>query len=360
MEEDMILSLVFSVLSAGAATFKVVDFNLLHAQKDYHQRLETTIEGLRNLDPELVFFQEASRGDLVGRKEPSPETIAKKLNYNFVYAKSDGVDSVFGEGLSILTKYPISDIRRKKLAHSAPFIFEQRWSLKVTTQTPWGSVDLFNTHLASEDERELERVDQTLDLLEFIAEVGKSPLVLLGGDFNADTGSLVPSMLSGAYPFSPARFVDTQHFIDPNPPPTIVPENPYQDPIRPQRIDYIFVVAGSPSIIDSFRIFDKPGSNGYFASDHFGVFTKLETEVLEKKPDFSEMKTKTKAMKAALERAKLDWKDVLREKLRFKNPFISARSLSMLVETEYESRLREQYPLWAWQYLRSGKINAQE
>lgn len=199
----LVLALAGALLAlpaaAGAAdaslTFTVVTFNLFHGgplsgltgnDGDLERRLQTTVEELRILKPDIVGLQEASvsrrRGNVAAR-------LAGALGLHHVHAPTTrrvlGSPLLgrllvwlldFDEGPAILSRFPIV----KWEVHDLPRCvrrLDPRVLLEAVVQTPAGPLRVFSTHTSPAD-CQVQRVGEIVR-----AREGALPKVL-AADFN--------------------------------------------------------------------------------------------------------------------------------------------------------------------------------
>jgi endonuclease/exonuclease/phosphatase family metal-dependent hydrolase len=184
---------------------RVVTLNLLHgapipglrqARDSLQMRLDWTSQHLREERPDVVLLQEAS---VSRRHGNTAETLARKLDMDFVYARANptrllrpiGVRRLarplaFEEGPAVLSRLPILEQRIHRLS-SRSNLFEGRIALEVILQGPEGPFSVFSVHLSAGS-----RSGRRRQIAALVRAVGATPHahpVIVGGDFNAQEHS---------------------------------------------------------------------------------------------------------------------------------------------------------------------------
>lgn len=270
---------------------RVVTYNLLHGGpmsgfKDdgshLEARLDMAIRELKALDPDIIALQEASQSRRHGNV---PDRIARELGFYVVFAPATDrifhfapVDALivmlmgFKEGPAILSRFPIAaseifDLPRCRRR------FEPRILLRAEIDAPGGALQVFSTHLARNDECQLERVGEILR-----TKRGSRPTVVMG-DFNTPETSGVLTALRDE-----AGFVDVFRSANPEKPgPTVWQRIDVEQPTVSRRVDFIFLSDGPESgrrVRSSRIVLDRPGTlpggAALWPSDHYGVYAEVE------------------------------------------------------------------------------------
>jgi len=134
----------------------------------------------RQRDVDILLLQEVGDRSLDGAEFTAQ--LADRLGYHAVYAPADRLDGPATQGLAILSRGKLDDVRLYPLPfHHLRFRSRCRIALEATVATPSGPVRVVNVHLDtrinSEDRlAQLAPIFDRLDHLE-IAQV-------IGGDFN--------------------------------------------------------------------------------------------------------------------------------------------------------------------------------
>ncbi len=267
-------------------SLRVVTFNLYHGgpwsglsgdDRHLERRLETVIEELRALHPDVIGLQEASvgrgRGNVAGR-------VAAGLGLFHVYAPTNphpfGGAWVhralaallnFSEGPAIVSRFPLGDWRVHRLPRCTGAIGESRALLSATLDTPWGPQEVSSAHTRGDP-------CQTTAVANLVSR-GPHPLPgILMGDFNAVEGS--PALA----PFREgARFVDAFRVANPTEPgPTVWQRLDAPESTVSRRVDHIFLLPGERirgSVLSSRVVLNRPRRledvGILWPSDHYGV-----------------------------------------------------------------------------------------
>jgi len=162
-------------------TLRILSFNVWHgypgpgAREERYQRIR---ELIAENDPDIVLLQEAWSTRRFGHL---PERLSRDIGFGYTYARANGSLRYLGfeEGLAILSRYPISDVRRMALGPRTP-PWEMRAALGAVLTLPGGeSIEVWNTHLSHSDA--FARDGQARALA---TAIDGARMVVLGGDFN--------------------------------------------------------------------------------------------------------------------------------------------------------------------------------
>jgi endonuclease/exonuclease/phosphatase family metal-dependent hydrolase len=273
----------------AARPIRVVTLNVLHGGvwsgwrgdgQHLDTRLALAAAALRQLRPDVVALQEASRGrgrgDVAGR-------LARSLGMSHVYVP--GAVGFFGsrwlharvadlmnfeEGPAILSRFRIQRSGEYALPPCGRR-FEPRALLFAELATPRGPVTVFSTHTAGD-------ACHTRAVAELVARHRRETPAVVMGDFNAVESSPPIQALTGD-----AGFVDAFRAANPDDPGYTVWQ-PVTEPERRvrRRVDYVFLVPGrafAGEVLASRVVVDRPGrlpdGSPIWPSDHFGVLADL-------------------------------------------------------------------------------------
>jgi endonuclease/exonuclease/phosphatase family metal-dependent hydrolase len=260
---------------------RVVTLNVWTRKGDWDARRGVIRAELRELEPDLVAFQETIVLD-------GYDQVRDLLDGSFAIAHQ-GKRQGNGMGVSIASRWPIREVREID-QHVTERVGEFPATTLIADIDVPGDIGrvLFVNHFPSwepgfERERELQTVAAVRALEETAGH--EQVHVVLAGDLDAAPESSSIRFLSGRQSLHgmSVLYADAwgrRHSDDDGE--TFTTRNPLQTwswwPF--QRIDYIFVRCdnrGRPTlrIRESARVFDEP-RNGVWASDHFGVLADLD------------------------------------------------------------------------------------
>ncbi|MBM3267578.1 MAG: sphingomyelin phosphodiesterase [Candidatus Sericytochromatia bacterium] len=212
--------------------------------------------------------------DVVGLQETftgESERILESGVYPHAYRQDKG--TLFhpqSSGLTILSKYPLGDIRFRPFRKCATTdCLAQKGVLFARLDVPKvGPVDIYDTHFQAHAPYEQVRVEDVKDLVTFFKENDQGHPAFFLGDFNMledeDAYGHFKEMLGPIDAFRKANPTDPGYTADPG--------NPWRDRARApegERIDYVFYLPGRDvdvEVLDSrVTLKDQP------LSDHYGV-----------------------------------------------------------------------------------------
>ena len=270
-------------------TLKVLTLNLWNTSGPYEKRKPRIREWIERLDPDVIGFQEALRGE---NFEQVPE-IVERLGYHTDHASVISYDG-FEFGNAVASRWPIHGRAVCELPTGDRA--EGRCALNVLIEAPFGELSFTTTHLNWKLHDGRSREMQVCALADFVLSRrprgGFPPVVV--GDFNAEPDSTEIRFMSGFAPLDgrSVMFYDAWRLAgDRGPGTTWSNNNDFASiALEPERrIDYIF--AGYPhrmtddhgvGKIESCRVVCNDAVDGVWPSDHFGVYAELRTEPLAK------------------------------------------------------------------------------
>jgi len=202
-----------SITVPGCASLRPVDtereirvlvYNI-HAGKDAKgvDNLARVAELVRSTRADIALLQEVDRGTTRSGKVDQPGVLASLTGFNVAFGKT--LDYQGGDyGIAVLSRWPI----RNDSLISLPVVppqersggsHEPRGALSAVIQSPGGEIEVFNTHIDASREDFYRRQEMT-KLLQLATrsnrELRRSALV--GGDLNAEPGSVVIEMVRGS------------------------------------------------------------------------------------------------------------------------------------------------------------------
>jgi endonuclease/exonuclease/phosphatase family metal-dependent hydrolase len=240
--------------------------------------------GLVALAPDVVALQEVQ--ETAAQLPNQAETLAKAAGLHYVFEPATGIAGG-QEGLAILSREPILEHEAIELPHAQAT--ERRILLSARVESGQGSVWIHTSHLNYRLTHGKQREDQVLAIEgSLAARITDRPQILMG-DFNARPESDEIRWLRGQVTLGGRRtyFQDAWERLHPGEPGwTWARANPYTAKLAflepDRRIDYIFVSPmrgdGRGTVHDCRIVFDKPESDGTFASDHFGLWAEIQVE----------------------------------------------------------------------------------
>lgn len=253
------------VPSASAAPgMSMVTFNLHHDREDWPARRKVILRELQALRPDAIALQEVIQKPHVRNQAA---WLARKLGYDYQFVSTDPPGRFKRYGNALLTRRPVLARNDHLLAPLGDYRTVAHLRIDVDGQP----VNVYATHLNERADESGSRIrgEQVADLLKFIADTAGDAPVVIAGDFNAlvDAGDL--SALRNHYGDSFGSVhvnnelaqVSTlnRHYFD-----------------APLRIDHIFFQQDRLLAREARILFDQPYAEGRWASDHYGVWTRLQ------------------------------------------------------------------------------------
>lgn len=250
--------------AVGEPGMSMVTFNLHHDREDWPSRRRTIVAELKRLQPDAIALQEVIQKRSVRNQA---QWLASQLGYRYVFVSTDPVGAPKRYGNALLTRRPI-------LAHGEHLLLpldDYRTVAHLRINVEGRPVNVYATHLneRSDDAGQRIRRSQVEDLLRFIAGSSAGAPVVIAGDFNAlvDAGDL--SELRSHYGDSYGSvYVNTDLAAV-----STLNRHYYQ---APSRIDHIFFQQDEMVAREAKILFDQPDDGGRWASDHYGVWTRLQ------------------------------------------------------------------------------------
>jgi endonuclease/exonuclease/phosphatase family metal-dependent hydrolase len=270
----------------GSATrrARVLTLNLLSPQHaDWERRRPVLRDGLSELQPDLVAFQETVWGD-------GDDQAADLLGPGYQVARHSR-RSADGVGAAMASRWPLGAVHEVDLHvtdRTAGFPWCAALAVEVAAPAPLGPL-LFVHHKPNwqhgwERERELQAVVAARFVEELVA--GRDLHVVLAGDFDDPPDAASIRFWTGRQSLegTSVRYEDAWEVANPGQPGhTFSPRNPLvragEMPLeRGRRIDYVLVRSGvhgpTLDVAACALAFDQP-VGGVWASDHFGVVADL-------------------------------------------------------------------------------------
>lgn len=253
-----------SAVEPGAASMSVVTFNLHHDREDWPERRRVIQRELERLQPDVIALQEVIQKPHVRNQAA---WLARKLGYEYLFVSTDPPGRFKRYGNALLTRRPVLARNEHLLAPLRDYRTVGHLRIDVDGQ----AVNVYATHLNERSDEDGKRIrsEQIADLLAFVARTDDGAPVVIAGDFNAqvDAGDLSPLR---------QRFGDSYGSVHVNNELAQVStlNRHYFD--APRRIDHVFFQQDQLVAREARLLFDEPYAEGRWASDHYGVWTRLQ------------------------------------------------------------------------------------
>lgn len=248
----------------GAASMSVVTFNLHHDREDWPERRRVIQRELERLQPDVIALQEVIQKPHVRNQAA---WLARKLGYEYLFVSTDPPGRFKRYGNALLTRRPVLARNEHLLAPLRDYRTVGHMRIDVDGQ----AVNVYATHLNERSDEDGKRIrgEQIADLLAFVARTDAGAPVVIAGDFNAqvDAGDLSPlrqrygDSYGSVHVNNELAQVSTlnRHYFD-----------------APRRIDHVFFQQDQLVAREARLLFDEPYAEGRWASDHYGVWTRLQ------------------------------------------------------------------------------------
>ena len=251
-------------VAAAEAGLTMVTFNLHHDREDWPARRRTILAELLRLQPDAIALQEVIQKRNVRNQA---EWLATRLGYTYLFVSTDPLGVTKRYGNALLTRRPVLARTQRLLRPLEDF----RTVAHLRIDIDGRPVNVYATHLneRSDDSGARIRRIQVEDLLRFVTATSGGEPVVIAGDFNAlvDAGDL--SELRSRYGDSYGS-VHVNNDLD-----TVSTLNSHYYQV-PSRIDHIFFQQDAMVAREAQLLFDTPDEGGRWASDHYGVWTRLQ------------------------------------------------------------------------------------
>ena len=228
--------------------------------------------------PDVVALQEVVEfEDLTGNQA---QFLAESCGYHWIWAPALLKPNGFRQGVALLSREKYLE---RSVLELPPFErpdLEPRVAIGGRFETHFGPIFCVSTHLHHQAECGVERKLQVQAMMDWpFLKAGRHPRVIMG-DFNAEPES---PELSLARQSLRDAFVEASPDCKPGGE-TWSLKNSWvsarSDASRDRRIDYVLYSSQSDAAklrpIRSEIVLDRPGAEGLYASDHFGVMVDLQ------------------------------------------------------------------------------------
>ncbi len=265
----MLVACALAILPARAAEpqapgMSMVTFNLHHDREDWPQRRQVILRELEALQPDAIALQEVIQKPYVRNQAA---WLAGKLGYDYQFVSTDPPGRFKRYGNALLTRRPVLARGEHLLAPRTDYRTVAHLRIDVDGQP----VNVYATHLNERSDENGGRIrgEQVADLLKYIAATSGDAPVVIAGDFNAlvDAGDL--SVLRQRYGDS----YGSVHVNNELAQVSTLNRHYYE---APSRIDHIFFQQDQLVAREARLLFDQPYAEGRWASDHYGVWARLQ------------------------------------------------------------------------------------
>ncbi len=265
----VLLAVALAALPARAAMpveqgMSLVTFNLHHDREDWPQRRKVILRELQALQPDAIALQEVIQKPHVRNQAA---WLARRLGYDYQFVSTDPPGRLKRYGNALLTRRPVLARGERLLAPLTDYRTVAHLRIDVEGQP----VNVYATHLneRSDERGSRIRAEQVADLLTFIATTSGDAPVVIAGDFNALVDASDLSALRQRYGDSYGSVHVNNELAQ-----ISTLNRHYYD--APSRIDHIFFQQDKLLAREARLLFDQPYAEGRWASDHYGVWTRLQ------------------------------------------------------------------------------------
>ncbi len=265
----VLLAVALAALPTRAAEpveqgMSLVTFNLHHDREDWPQRRQVILRELQALQPDAIALQEVIQKPHVRNQAA---WLARRLGYDYQFVSTDPPGRLKRYGNALLTRRPVLARGERLLAPLTDYRTVAHLRIDVEGQP----VNVYATHLneRSDERGSRIRAEQVADLLTFIATTSGDAPVVIAGDFNALVDASDLSALRQRYGDSYGSVHVNNELAQ-----ISTLNRHYYD--APSRIDHIFFQQDKLLAREARLLFDQPYAEGRWASDHYGVWTRLQ------------------------------------------------------------------------------------
>ncbi|SUZ28255.1 endonuclease [Xanthomonas euroxanthea] len=250
--------------SAVQREMTLVTLNLHHDREDWPARRAHIAKELRQLAPDVIALQEVI--ERRGSVENQAAWLARKLGYDYSFVSVDPVDAPKRYGNALLS-------RRKVLARHQRLLQpldDYRVAAHLQVDIDGQPINVYVTHLNERADARgtATRTRQVADLLDFISSTSNQAPVVIAGDFNTAADALDLEALRKGYG-------DSYGSVHRNSDATVSTLNLHVFD-KPARIDHVFFQQKRLLAREARILFDTPYAEGRWASDHYGVWVRLQ------------------------------------------------------------------------------------
>ncbi|WP_372394020.1 endonuclease/exonuclease/phosphatase family protein [Xanthomonas sp. NCPPB 3582] len=250
--------------TVSAREMTLVTLNLHHDREDWPGRRAHIAKELKRLAPDVIALQEVI--ERRGSVENQAAWLARKLGYDLIFASVDPIGAPKRYGNALLSRRKVLTGQQRLLQP----LDDYRVAAHLQVDLDGQPVNVYVTHLNERADARgtATRTRQVADLLEFIGSTSAQAPVVIAGDFNTAADALDLEALRKGYGDSygsvhrnSAADVSTLnlHVFD-----------------TPARIDHVFFQQSRLLAREASILFDTPYAEGRWASDHYGVWVRLQ------------------------------------------------------------------------------------
>jgi len=159
---------------------------------------------------DVLLLQEVKQD--ASQKQCVAEQLASNLGLQVAYSPAE--TGITDQGLAILSRYPLKDVRVRALKrYNLGYRSRSRIALSATAASPWGPVRIVNTHLDTRLNTN-ERLEQLEPVIRDSAEFAGARII--GGDFNSNAfqwiGHMLPAPAFRSQAYGVQQFMTQQGF----------------------------------------------------------------------------------------------------------------------------------------------------
>lgn len=248
----------------SARGLTLVTLNLHHDREDWPARRAYIAKELKQLAPDVIALQEVI--ERRGSVENQSTWLARKLGYAVIFASADPPGAAKRYGNALLSRRKVL-ARHERLLHP---LDDYRVAAHLQVDIDGQPVNVYVTHLNERADARgtATRTRQVGDLLEFIASTSAQAPVVIAGDFNTAADALDLEALRKGYG-------DSYGSVHRNSDATVSTLNLHVFD-TPARIDHVFFQQNRLLAREARILFDTPYAEGRWASDHYGVWVRLQ------------------------------------------------------------------------------------
>ncbi|MCD7097272.1 endonuclease/exonuclease/phosphatase family protein [Stenotrophomonas sp. MMGLT7] len=246
---------------AAAQDMALVTLNLHHDRNDWPGRREYIARELEALQPDVVALQEVLEHEGLPNQAA---WLAQRLGYDYEFASVDPIGAPKRYGNALLTRRPILARRQRWLQP----LDDYRMAAQLRIDIDGRPVNVYVTHLneRADAHGRSTRTRQVADLLRFVADTAGQEPVVIAGDFNSSADADDLQALRSGYG-------DGYGSVHRDSRDGTLNMEIYQ---KPARIDHVFFQQRWLLAREARIIFTQPDAQGRWASDHYGVWTRLQ------------------------------------------------------------------------------------